>query len=213
MYAIRSYYEYGIKKLDLSLKSGQLMGIMGPSGAGKTTLLNILNGTLKPNEGQVLINNINIHQDNKQLKKYIGYVPQDDALIEELSVWDNLLLNAKLCFKDIEEARLITIVTNTLKELELYKIKDLKIGKPVEKIISGGQRKRLNIARITSYNVCYTKLLRRLLLTEPSQRVAPAGGLGSAREIERTSIRSPMTVPVPWVSMNDTVSGSTPEVR
>ena len=136
----------GLHKINFSESHGRLIGIMGASGAGKTTLLNVLCGIEAPSSGEVLINGINLHQQQEKLEGVIGLVPQDDLLIEELTVYQNLYYNAKLCFKNISEEDLDEMVIRTLQNLGLYDRKDLKVGSPMKKMISGGQRKRLNIA-------------------------------------------------------------------
>lgn len=137
----------GIKKFSFSTESFLLAGIIGTSGAGKTTLMNILNGNLKPQKGEVFINGYDLHDPNvqKKLKNLIGYVPQDDLLIGELTVFENLIYNAKLCFGNKSDSKIVELVEKTLHDLELYHIKDLKAGNEISQIISGGQRKRLNI--------------------------------------------------------------------
>ncbi|MCD6596545.1 MAG: ATP-binding cassette domain-containing protein [Bacteroidales bacterium] len=136
----------GIKEFSFSKESGKLIGIMGGSGVGKSTLLNILSGKIKPYKGHVYINGFDIHKEKEKLTGLIGYVPQDDLLMEELSVFQNLYFNAKLCFSDLSENEIIRKVSKTLADLELDDIKDLKVGNPLNKFISGGQRKRLNFA-------------------------------------------------------------------
>lgn len=136
----------GIKDISFSETHGRLIGIMGASGAGKTTLLNVLCGVEAPSQGDVLINGINLHKEREKLEGVIGLVPQDDLLIEELTVYENLYYNAKLCFKDKSEEEIDGMVSRTLQNLGLYDRKDLKVGSPLNKTISGGQRKRLNIA-------------------------------------------------------------------
>jgi ABC transport system ATP-binding/permease protein len=136
----------GLHNMSFIEESGKLMGIMGASGAGKSTLLNVLNGSEKPTTGKVLINGIDIHKQREKIEGIIGFVSQDDLLIEELSVFDNLYYNAKLCFDNYTEAQLIEAVETTLLNLGLYEIKDLQVGNPLNKKVSGGQRKRLNIA-------------------------------------------------------------------
>jgi ABC transport system ATP-binding/permease protein len=123
-----------------------MVGIMGASGAGKSTLLSVLNGINPPYSGEVLVNGISIHRGSEQVKGLIGYVSQDDLLIEELTVFENLYYNAKLCFDDLTEDEIISKVNITLKNLGLYEIRDMKVGSPLNKKISGGQRKRLNIS-------------------------------------------------------------------
>lgn len=136
----------GLHDISFSETHGRLIGIMGASGAGKTTLLNVLCGIDDPTKGEVWINNINLHKEKQKLEGVIGLVPQDDLLIEELTVYQNLYYNAKLCFKDKSEQEINSLVIKTLQNLGLYDKKDLKVGSPLKKIISGGQRKRLNIA-------------------------------------------------------------------
>jgi len=136
----------GIQKFNFAKESGNLIGIMGGSGVGKSTLLNILSGKLKPQNGRILINDIDIHKDKEKLEGMIGFVPQDDLLIEDLTVFQNLYYNARLCFSNFSKKKIIEKVIKILIDLELDDIKHLKVGNPLKKIISGGQRKRLNIA-------------------------------------------------------------------
>ena len=136
----------GLRDIELSEEQGRLIGIMGASGAGKTTLLNVLTGMEKPSEGSVIINDINIHEEPEKIEGVIGSIPQDDLLISELTVYQNLYYNAKLCFKDKTEDEIDGLVSKTLTSLGLYERKNLKVGSPLNKTISGGQRKRLNIA-------------------------------------------------------------------
>ncbi len=136
----------GLHPISFSETHGRLIGIMGASGAGKTTLLNVLCGTDTPSAGSVLINGIDLHREREKLEGVIGLVPQDDLLIEELTVYQNLFYNAKLCFRDKTDAEIDELVNRTLQSLGLYDRKDLRVGSPLNKTISGGQRKRLNIA-------------------------------------------------------------------
>lgn len=134
----------GMHNLNFTLHSGELLAIMGGSGTGKTTLLSILNGSLTPQEGQITINGHDISE--QKAKDLIGFVPQDDLLIEELTVYQNLYYTAKLCFASLTEEEIDRRVIKILKDLGLDATKDLKVGSAINKYISGGQRKRLNIA-------------------------------------------------------------------
>lgn len=136
----------GLRNISFSEGHGKLIGIMGASGAGKTTLLNVLCGNEKPYDGEVIINGHNLHTEKEKLEGVIGLIPQDDLLIEELTVYENLYYNAKLCFKDKSEEEINEMVIRTLSSLGLLERRDLKVGSPLNKTISGGQRKRLNIA-------------------------------------------------------------------
>ena len=136
----------GLHNISFQEEHGKLVGIMGASGAGKTTLLNALSGSGRPSEGSVKINGLDLYEDAEALEGTIGVIPQDDLLIEELTVFQNLYYSAKLCFKDKSEEELEELVDKTLLSLGLLERKDLKVGSPLNKMISGGQRKRLNIA-------------------------------------------------------------------
>ncbi|MCA1757646.1 MAG: ATP-binding cassette domain-containing protein [Bacteroidales bacterium] len=134
-----------INSISLSESEGTLTAILGSSGTGKTTLMSILNGIQKPNSGKVTINGIDVH-GTESLEGVIGYVPQDDMLIEDLTVFENLYYAASLCFRE-KSAKEISILADTaLRSLGLSDKRDLKVGSPLNKVISGGQRKRLNIA-------------------------------------------------------------------
>lgn len=135
----------GLRDININEEAGTLVGLMGSSGAGKSTLLNILNGNEAPSRGSVLINGIDIHKEKEKIEGIIGYVPQDDLLMEDLTVHENLYYAARLCFSHYSEDEIDDLVNQTLINLGLYDTRDLKVGSPLDKKISGGQRKRLNI--------------------------------------------------------------------
>jgi ABC-type multidrug transport system ATPase subunit len=138
--------DYGLRSFSFYEESGSMIAIMGSSGSGKTTLLNLLNGTLHPSKGNIYINGFNIHLENSYIEGMIGYVPQEDMLIEDLTVFQNLFFCAKLSFSDLSGKEIYNKIIGVLTQLELLSIKDLKVGNCLNKTISGGQRKRLNIA-------------------------------------------------------------------
>lgn len=156
----------GIHNFSFDMHDGELIAIMGGSGSGKTTLVSILNGSILPQKGEITINGYPI--THPEARALIGFVPQDDLLIEELTVYQNLYYTARLCFEGMPEEEIDQRVNTTLKDLGLYQSRDLKVGSPIKKIISGGQRKRLNIA---------LELLREpavLLLDEPTSGLSSA---------------------------------------
>lgn len=136
----------GLRDIHFSENSGKLLGIMGASGAGKSTLLNVLNGSDKPTEGTVLVNGVDIHKCPESIEGVMGFVPQDDLLFDQLTVYQNLYYAAKLCFSDLTAEEIDSLVNKTLSNLGIYEIRNLQVGSPLEKVISGGQRKRVNIA-------------------------------------------------------------------
>ncbi len=136
----------GLKDVNIVEESGKMIGLMGASGAGKTTLLNALSGILPPSEGHISVNGIDIYSEKEKVEGVIGYISQDDLLMEELTVYQNLYYNAKLCLGNLSDEEIVKQVLLTLNNLGLLEIKDLKVGSPLNKKISGGQRKRLNIS-------------------------------------------------------------------
>jgi ABC transport system ATP-binding/permease protein len=135
-----------VNNVSFSVVEGNLVGIMGASGAGKTTLLNIMSGVQQPTSGTIKINGINLSKKNQAIEGVLGYVPQDDLLIEDLTVFENLYFAARQCFGNRSKEEIIRLTEQTLINLGLFEKKDLRVGSPLNKVISGGQRKRLNIA-------------------------------------------------------------------
>ena len=136
----------GLHQFSFGTREGKLIGIMGGSGTGKTTLLNIMNGKVEPTYGEVLINGIDLYQEPERLEGVVGNIGQDDILVEELTVFENLYYSAKLCLDNYTDIQIKKRVTSVLQSLGLFEIRNLKVGSVLEKVISGGQRKRLNIA-------------------------------------------------------------------
>ncbi len=136
----------GVHQFSFLGKSGQLVGIMGGSGAGKSTLMNLMCGKCKPSHGRITINGYDLHADHKELEGVIGYVPQDDMLNEELTVRENLWFNARLLFSNKSTAEKKKLIEKALLDFDLVEARNLKVGSPLNKVLSGGQRKRLNIA-------------------------------------------------------------------
>ena len=133
-----------LEGINIVEESGTLFGIMGGSGAGKTTLLNVLSGIDPTPQATVKLNGYDI--SSSESKSNVGFIPQDDLLMEELTVYQNLYFNAKLLNDTWGEEELQERIEKVLKELGLYEIRDIAVGNPLNKKISGGQRKRLNIA-------------------------------------------------------------------
>ncbi len=136
----------GVHHVSLAFESGDFVGIIGGSGAGKSTLMNMLNGRLALDGGEVLINGYSLKNEKKKLTKIIGYVPQEDLLISDLTVFQNLYYSSLLSLGNFSDEKIRDLVDKILTRLDLYHVKELKVGSVTDRKISGGQRKRLNIA-------------------------------------------------------------------
>ncbi len=135
----------GLQNINIAETGGKLIGLMGASGSGKSTLLSVLNGSELPSSGRILINGIDIHRQAHLVEGIVGFIPQDDLLIEDLTVFENLYYSARLCFGHYSKEQIAELVEKVLLNLGLSEIRNLKVGSPLQKTISGGQRKRLNI--------------------------------------------------------------------
>ena len=158
------YKTYGnieaLKGISFDIKKGEFYGLLGPNGAGKTTTISILSTVLKPDQGNITIAGFDLKNDPSQCKKKIGVVPQEIALYNELSAYDNLMFWGKLYNTGKSEVR--TATDETLKLFGLYDRRNEKI-----KTYSGGMKRRINIA---------SALLHRpeiLFMDEPTVGIDP----------------------------------------
>ncbi|MCI0945293.1 ABC transporter ATP-binding protein [Clostridioides difficile] len=149
-----------LDNISFSVKEGEIFGLIGPNGAGKSTLINIITNLMLPNSGDIQINGLDLSKDCIKAKSIIGLVPQELALIETLTPFDNLEyfgtyygLNGKLLQERITEALEVTGLTDVKKK----KIKKL----------SGGMQRRLNIG------IALLNHPKILILDEPTVGVDP----------------------------------------
>ena len=133
---------------------------MGPNGAGKSTIVNILNTLVKPDKGEVIIDGIDIKDDGETIKLIMGVVPQEIALYEELSAYENMMFWGGLY--DIPTHEIKKNVNKTLEIVDLVNRKDDRI-----KTFSGGMKRRINIACSLLHNP------KILVLDEPTVGVDP----------------------------------------
>lgn len=157
-----------LHKISLTVFTSEFIGLIGPSGSGKTTLMNIINGYVKPTYGEVILNRTNLHENYDLFRGNIGFVPQDDIIHRELTVYESLFFSAKLRLPaDTTNEEIEYRVNEILKKLDLEKAKNVIIGSPEKTGISGGQRKRVNLAQelITQPSI--------LLLDEPTSGLDP----------------------------------------
>jgi ABC-type multidrug transport system ATPase subunit len=136
-----------LENVSLTIFPGEFVGLMGPSGAGKTTLMNVLNGYTPPSEGEVYLNGQSLYGNYAQFSIYLGYVPQDDIIHRDLTVYQALYYTARLRLPaDYSESEITNRIDQVLKQLGLEATRNVLIGSPEKKGISGGQRKRVNLA-------------------------------------------------------------------
>ncbi len=141
-----------LTNINFTVYPGEIVGLMGLSGAGKTTLLKILSGYIKPTEGNVFVNGLDLYNNFDRIKNSIGYVPQEDIIHPELTVYEALYYSLKLRAKEkLSMDEVNQKIDTILEELGLSisgedDIRRVKIGSPDDKGTSGGQRKRINIA-------------------------------------------------------------------
>ena len=126
----------------------EFVGLMGPSGAGKTTLMMALNGYTPPSTGRSLINGVDLYENYNAFRGNIGYVPQDDIVFPQLTVYESLYYTARLRLpSDTTREEIDRKIDEILTQLEIQQTRDVLIGDAVKKGISGGQRKRVNLAQ------------------------------------------------------------------
>jgi ABC-type multidrug transport system ATPase subunit len=130
-----------LEHVSLSIEKGAFVAVVGPSGAGKTTLLNALTGFKPADQGAVFYGGRNLYTEYDELRRRIGYVPQDDIVHAQLTVRQALRFAAELRFpRDVPAAEREHRVDEVMQELGLTERANLTIEK-----LSGGQRKRVNI--------------------------------------------------------------------
>jgi ABC-type multidrug transport system ATPase subunit len=128
--------------VSLTIRPNEFVGLLGPSGAGKSTLMDALNGMRPATSGQVLINRFDLYQHLDYLKQQIGYVPQDDIIHRELTVYRTLYYVAKLRLSgDVSEQEIDQIVSEVIDLTGLTERRAVPVSQ-----LSGGQRKRVSIA-------------------------------------------------------------------
>lgn len=128
--------------VNLNIRPGELVAIIGGSGAGKSTILNSLCGYLEPAEGDVYINGVSLYKNFDSLKKLIGYVPQSDIVYDNLTLYDMLNYTSKLRLQeDVSDKERQDAIHKAIEMVELTEKKNSLI-----KALSGGQRKRASIA-------------------------------------------------------------------
>src|SRR5216110_1950921 len=137
--------DIGLEGISFNVVRGELVCVMGASGCGKSTLLKVLAGQLQPTSGQVLLNNQPLYPNLDELRRYISYIPQDDAFDEHLTIGENLQFAAAIRSPHLSRRDRSRRLEGKLVELGLSERRDAVVGTAVKKTLSGGERKRLNI--------------------------------------------------------------------
>lgn len=137
---VKKYKDFSaVDGLDLNIEKGEIFGLLGPNGAGKSTTLNVMLGLLKMTSGEVKIYDKDFSKNARELKKHIGYVPQDFAFFETLSANDNVTYWGKIY--GLRGAKLENAVKEALEFTGLWEKRKGKANS-----FSGGMKRRLNIA-------------------------------------------------------------------
>tara|TARA_B100000686_G_C16708845_1_gene927915 strand:+ start:364 stop:1128 length:765 start_codon:yes stop_codon:yes gene_type:complete len=145
-----------LRKIDIHLNKGEMLGLLGSNGTGKSTFMNIVLGLLKPDYGDIFLDKIKLTPlpIHERSKIGIGYLPQQTSIFRGLTVYENLLGIAQIIKKDPAEQR--DIVEKLMAEFSITHLRDVKAT-----ALSGGERRRTEIARSLINNP------KVLLLDEP----------------------------------------------
>jgi ABC-type multidrug transport system ATPase subunit len=135
----------GLEGISFPLTRGELVCVMGASGCGKSTLLRVLAGQLQPTGGNIYLNGRSLYPNLDELKKYISYIPQEDAFDEHLTIGENLQFAAAIRSPHLSRRDRVRRLEAKLVELGLGERRDAVVGAAAKKTLSGGERKRLNI--------------------------------------------------------------------
>ena len=151
-----------VKDVSLEVKKGEIVGLLGPNGAGKTTTFYMITGIVKPEKGQVFINEVEItdYPMYKRADMGIGYLAQEPSIFRNLSVEDNIL--AILEMKGLPKEEQIKKMRELLEEFKLT-----HVAKSMGYSLSGGERRRVEIARTIANDPDF------ILLDEPFAGVDP----------------------------------------
>jgi lipopolysaccharide export system ATP-binding protein len=151
-----------VNHVSLTIDNGQVVGLLGPNGAGKTTTFHITVGLIRPESGQVTLDGQNITADPMYLRarKGVGYLPQDRSIFSKLTVKENVLAILETFPLSREEQ--LKRVDTLLDELGIFHLQSQNAG-----LLSGGERRRLEIARSLATAPTF------MLLDEPFAGIDP----------------------------------------
>lgn len=170
-----------VDEIDLYMDEGESVGLVGPNGAGKSTTISMISTLIKPTSGDVKFHGKSTVEDPTSLRKVLGVVPQEIALYEELSAYENLKFFGKIykVEKRLLEERIQEV-------LDLVGLKDRQ--KDVVKTFSGGMKRRVNIAAALLHNP------KILILDEPTVGIDPQSRNHILEMVRRLNEHSGTTV-------------------
>jgi ABC transport system ATP-binding/permease protein len=176
-----------LESISLTVFPSELVALMGPAGAGKTTFLKAINGYTKPAEGRVLFNSQDLYQFYDRFRQQMSYVPQDDIVHAQLTVREALYFSAKLR-TDLTDSEIEQRIVKVLTALEIDDKTNTIIGSPERKVLSGGQRKRVNIAMelIAAAPVIF--------LDEPTSGLSSADAENVIKVLKKLSVQDKTTI-------------------
>ncbi len=131
--------------ISFAVNRGEMVCVMGASGSGKSTMLRCIAGQLQPTQGEILLNGQSLYANVDGLKRFISYVPQDDAFDDHLTIEENMSFAAAIRSPHLSRRDRARRIEGKLTELGLSERRGNIVGTAVQKTLSGGERKRLNI--------------------------------------------------------------------
>ncbi|MCE9609677.1 MAG: ATP-binding cassette domain-containing protein [Chthoniobacter sp.] len=137
--------QIAMDSISFAVNRGEMVCVMGASGSGKSTLLRCIAGQLQPTQGEVLLNGQSLYANVDGLKRFISYIPQDDAFDDHLTIEENMSFAAAIRSPHLSRRDRARRIEGKLTELGLSERRGNIVGTAVEKTLSGGERKRLNI--------------------------------------------------------------------
>ena len=151
-----------VRNISLNINRGEIVGLLGPNGAGKTTTFYIIVGLIKPDTGEIYLENIDVSTLPIYLRgqKGISYLPQEASIFRGMNVEDNLMSIIEIIEKNKDKHQIV--LENLLNEFDIQHVRKSK-----SIVLSGGERRRLEIARTLASNPKY------LLLDEPLTGIDP----------------------------------------
>ena len=131
--------------ISFAVSRGEMVCVMGASGSGKSTMLRCIAGQLQPTQGEILLNGQSLYANVDGLKRFISYIPQDDAFDDHLTIEENMSFAAAIRSPHLSRRDRARRIEGKLTELGLSERRGNIVGTAIKKTLSGGERKRLNI--------------------------------------------------------------------